>query len=65
MIFKLENTQININGKSVVKALAAAIVVGKLYKAIRKPKPKCFVVFSVDLNKEQKTSKKKQKVESE
>lgn len=63
MVFKLENSQIVIDGKSMIKALALVYICRKIYKAIHKPEPKCCVILGVELNKEQQPSKKK-KVES-
>ena len=65
MIFKLENSQIVINGKSVLEALAAVYIVRKMYKAICKPVIKHYTVTYVELKKSDKEQKSsKQKVES-
>lgn len=66
MIFKLENSEVVINGKSVFKALIAVYVVKKICKAICKPVKHYYEITYVEvINADnQKISNKKQKVES-
>ena len=51
MILKIENSEIDINVKNILKALGLAYVTTKVYKAIVKPKQVVYVV----LNDESKT----------
>lgn len=64
MVFKIDNSQIVINGKSILKALAAVCIIKKVCKAMRRPKPEYYVVINTELKKEQKVTKAKNKVES-
>ena len=67
MIFKIEHSEITINGKSIVKALIVTYLVTAMYKAIRRVKNTHYIIIDsgmTQVKKEQKTSEKKQKVES-
>ena len=67
MVFKLENSTINIDGKSVFKGLVATYIIVKLYRAARSSKEKYYATLDAELKrikKEQKLTDKKSKVES-
>lgn len=66
MIFKIDNSQIVINGKSVLKALVWTYVTTKICKAIFKPRKVYYVVFDGEIKNMKKEQKlpKKTKVES-
>lgn len=66
MIFKIESSEVDINGKTVLKVLALAYVTTKLCKAIFKPKQVYYVVVDDETTKTKKEQKisKKIKVES-
>lgn len=67
MIFKIENSEIVINGRSILKAIAFTYLAAHLYKSIRRVRNTHYIIIDSDmkqLKKEQKTSEKKQKVES-
>lgn len=67
MMFKLENSTINIDGKSVFKGLVATYIIMKLWRAAHSAKEKYYATLEAELKrirKEQKTTDKKQKVES-
>lgn len=67
MIFKIESGEVVINGRKVLKTLFYAYLTAKIYKAMTKPKEVYYIVLDDEpkqVKKVQRTSKKKQKVES-
>lgn len=60
MSFKINETEIVIDGKSIVKALVLVYLAKKLYNAMSKPKQETYVVFQTEI----KNAKTKNKVES-
>lgn len=67
MIVKLENSEININGRSVIRGLICLQIGIGLCRAIYKAEKKYSAALKEELKmikKEQKISKKKQKAES-
>ena len=67
MVFKIENSEIVINGKSVFKALVGTYIIGKICKFLLGVEKRYHVTVETKtekVKKEQKTSEKKSKVES-
>lgn len=67
MVFKIENSEIVINGRSVFKALILTYFTVKLCKAVNRVRNTHYIIIDNNTKttkKEQKISEKKQKVES-
>ena len=67
MIFKLENSEVRIDGKSILKAFIFTHLTIELCRAIYRAEKKYYAELSEEvkrLRKEQKLAKKKKKAES-
>ena len=67
MVVKLENSEVNINGRSIIRGLIGAQIIIGLCRAMYRAEKRYSAALKEELKmikKEQKISKKKQKVES-